>query len=346
MKTFSGLRVDGFSDCHCQGIAIDAKREYMYFSFTTSLVKTDLEGNIIGSVIGIIGHLGCLAYNDDDGRVYASLEYNDDEIGCGILRKLDIKTQFPNRFYVAIFDVEKIEKIDMDAEKDGIMTAVCIKEVNNDYNYPGHKYGCSGIDGITFAPCPGEHTADQIYVAYGIYSDKRRKDNDHQIILRFDKNRFSEYEKPLKQSDLHECGPEFADDKYFIFTGNTTYGIQNLEYDQDNNCMFAAVYKGKKLKYPNYSLFAVDLGSPAENKKLKGINERGNVLPLKMFPFFNRRFKIYGSDFPYGSTGMISLGKGQFIFSVEFKDDNGHGTDVCSYKLYPDKGFIQEKIFL
>ena len=44
----------------------------------------------------------------------------------------------------------------MDAEKDGIMTAVYLKEVLNDYTAEGHRYGCSGIDGTTFAPMPGE----------------------------------------------------------------------------------------------------------------------------------------------------------------------------------------------
>ena len=73
MSSFTHLRVNGFSDCHVQGIAVDKNREYLYLSFTTSLIKTDFQGNIVGSIKGIIGHLGCLAYNPDDGRVYAHL---------------------------------------------------------------------------------------------------------------------------------------------------------------------------------------------------------------------------------------------------------------------------------
>ena len=46
---------------HCQGIAVDAKREYMYYSFTTALVKTDMQGNLIGTCTGLLGHLGCIA---------------------------------------------------------------------------------------------------------------------------------------------------------------------------------------------------------------------------------------------------------------------------------------------
>ena len=40
---------------HVQGIAVDKEKGYMYFSFTTTFVKTDMEGNVIGSVKG----LGC-----------------------------------------------------------------------------------------------------------------------------------------------------------------------------------------------------------------------------------------------------------------------------------------------
>ena len=64
-QIFSGY----FGKCHCQGLAVDEKNGYVYYSFTTLLVKTDLEGNLIGTVDGLIGHLGCIAYNAEDGRV-------------------------------------------------------------------------------------------------------------------------------------------------------------------------------------------------------------------------------------------------------------------------------------
>lgn len=346
MKRFSHLKIEAFSDFHCQGIAIDKKREYMYFSFTTSIIKTDLNGNVIGSVKGIYGHLGCLAYNYEDGRLYASLEYNDDDIGMGILRKLNLTNELPNRFYIAIFDVDKITRADMDAEKDGIMTAVFLKEVTDDYNFPGHKYGCSGVDGITFSPKAGSNCGNYVYIAYGIYDDRKRKDNDYQILLRFDPSELKEYELPLSQNSLHINGPEKALDKYFILTGNTDYGIQNLEYDKENNCLFAAVYKGRKRRYPNYKLFAFDLRKVCEHTKLKGISEYAETLELKKFDFFKSRGKICGSDFTYGATGMISLGNGCFLFSDEFKENGKYGTDVYSYQLYNERGFIKEEILL
>ena len=29
---------------HCQGIAVDVKKGFVYYSFTTMLIKTDMEG--------------------------------------------------------------------------------------------------------------------------------------------------------------------------------------------------------------------------------------------------------------------------------------------------------------
>ncbi|MBQ9747123.1 MAG: hypothetical protein IJW21_09925, partial [Clostridia bacterium] len=50
---------------HIQGIALDRENGFMYCSFTTELVKMDLNGNVLGSVKGFTGHLGCLAMGPD-----------------------------------------------------------------------------------------------------------------------------------------------------------------------------------------------------------------------------------------------------------------------------------------
>ena len=49
-KIFSGPWKAG----HVQGIAVDAKREYVYLSFTTVLVKMDMQGNVVGTVTGFL----------------------------------------------------------------------------------------------------------------------------------------------------------------------------------------------------------------------------------------------------------------------------------------------------
>ena len=77
-----------FKAGHIQGIAVDTEKGYVYYSYTTQLIKTDLKGNIVGSVTGLLGHLGDMDFNKEDGRVYGSLEYKNDAIGRGILSHL------------------------------------------------------------------------------------------------------------------------------------------------------------------------------------------------------------------------------------------------------------------
>ncbi|MBE7057413.1 MAG: hypothetical protein E7388_08255 [Ruminococcaceae bacterium] len=315
MEYINNLTVEGFKGGHVQGIAIDKSREYMYFSFTTCLVKTDMKGNIIGTVEGLVGHLGCIAYNYDDGKVYGSLEFKNDCIGAGILAGLGLETKPEEGFYMTIFDVDKINCPGMDAEKDGVMKAVYLKEVCDDYLADGHRYGCSGIDGTTFAPDPGNlHGKMYLHVAYGIYGDVNRDDNDNQIILKYDVGNWDKYAKPLNQNAMHKSGPEKPDYKYFVYTGNTVYGIQNLEYDPYTDTMFAAVYRGEKPQFPNYTMFHINWSSDKKN--------------------------IPGSFFPYGATGMISLGDGYFYFSRDFKNEKGYGTNVQLYK-YENGNFTE-----
>ena len=304
-----------------------------------------MEGHIVGSVKGLAGHLGCIAYNYEDGRVYGSLEYKHDSIGAGILSRINSGAEkaidVTDGFYAVAFDVEKIDRMDMDAEMDGIMTGVHLQEVLNDYQAPGHKYGCSGIDGFTFAPMPGKNDGKMyLYVAYGIYGDNDRTDNDHQVILRYDISDWSKYEKPLDQSSMHKEGPMKPDSKYFVYTGNTSYGIQNLEYDQATGYMFAAVYKGKKKNFPNYPMFVIDMNRAAVYGELKNLNMKGEEIFLAEFGLKDERTEIRGMDFPYGSTGMISLGDGNFCFSKDFKTDDGWGTDIVMYKFDDADGFL------
>ena len=87
---------------HVQGITVDTAHKYIYYSFTTVLVKTDLEGNLIGTVDGLLGHLGCIDFNDDDGRVYGSLELKHDSIGKGIMKKTGVEIAEEDAFYIGL----------------------------------------------------------------------------------------------------------------------------------------------------------------------------------------------------------------------------------------------------
>ena len=327
-----------WGNCHIQGIAVDKKNGYIYYSFTTKLIKSTLDGKIVGSVDGLVGHLGCIAFNENDGCVYGSLEYKNDIIGKGILESIGSSSSFRDSFYIVRFDTAKIDCMDIDAEKSGIMTAVYLKEVCDDFSGKGadkkgnevpHKYGCSGIDGVTFGPIPGKSEDDgmYLYVAYGIYSDTDRNDNDHQILLCYDISELNSHQKILDQKNMHTSGPANPLHKYFVYTGNTVYGVQNLEYDRFTKSFLMAVYKGKKTEFPNFSLFAVDAESPAEIKNAKGINEKAEILTLKENGTFDEKSGIYGWDFSYGSTGLYSFGDGNYLISHNKSTPEGQ----CSY---------------
>lgn len=341
-KIFSGF----WGKCHCQGIALDKEKKYIYYSFTTKLVKSDLEGNIIGTVDNIIGHLGCIDFNDADGKIYASLEYKNDSIGRGILKSLGASEEsLQDGFYIAIFDVDKIDRMEMDAEKDGIMRTVYLKTVVDDYEgvvinggqERKHILGCSGIDGLTIGADFGDHLGEKKYlcVCYGVYSDTERTDNDYQVILQYEfEDWWDKTAKPLCQNDMHRQGPDEPRRKYFLYTGNTTYGVQNLEYDERTGDYFLCVYRGKKADFPNYPMFVIDGAVAAREESLKGFEngERGLVLTLKETGL--SASGISGIEFEYGSTGFYSIGDGRFYVSENFStEDKQQATNVCLYRL-------------
>lgn len=254
--------VDGgaWKSGHIQGMAVDRRKGFMYFSFTNLLVKTDLAGKPVGSVTGFTGHLGDLDFNTKDGRVYGSLEY-----------------KAAKAFYIAILDGDRITEMDMDAETTGVVSTVHLKEVVDDYSadmdgngvFDGdtaktadHRYGCSGIDGVAFGPAfdgrRGAARTQMLTVAYGVYANTTRQDNDNQVLLQYDIRRWKKYERPLTEADPHTSGPGSPDGKYFAYTGNTTYGVQNLDYDAYSGNWLLAAYKGTKTRFPNYSLFVLD----------------------------------------------------------------------------------------
>ena len=263
---------------HCQGIAVDDSMEYMYFSFTTKLVKVDLStGEVVGTVSGWSGHLGDLAYYN--GKVYGSLEY-----------------YYPiGSFYAAVFDCDQIAG---DTEHTSCMTTMYLSEVNYDYTHQlgrhwsieeepsskGHAYGCSGIDGIAFGTIPGDTSGKIVMmVNYGVYKNRMREDNNYQIMLQYDPDDFLGADGEilpdcgdiLDQSNYHAKGPEHSM-KYFIYTGNTNYGVQNLEYDSTSGNYLMAVYEGNKVDFPNYRVFYVD-GAKAPVYETLNLGDRQKI---------------------------------------------------------------------
>lgn len=314
---------------HCQGIAYDEKEDCFYMSFTTSLVKTDRQGRLLGSVVGLTGHLGCMSLDSESRRLYASNEYKHDAIGKGIQSALGDQNSQETGFYIAIFDIDRITRPGMKAEE--VMKTVYIAEAVKDYNAQvtnrgktvEHRFGCSGIDGVAVAPANGKKGGKKfLYVAYGIYGDNDRTDNDYQVILCYDINTWNRHAQSLSPQNLHHSGPQKPHKKYFVYTGNTNWGIQNLNYDPHTGYLLAACYKGKKEEWGNFDLYAINLNNKARKEILHGVDtpQKALVLPLSDKGIQGPTKGEHGWRFPYGSTGLNSLGNGLFYISEEGKN--------------------------
>ena len=312
---------------HIQGIAVDTKKGYIYYSFTTMLIKADLQGNIIGTVTGLLGHLGCIEFNEEDGRIYGSLEYKNDSIGRGILKQENTTKHWTTAFYVAIFDVDKITREGMSAEKDGIMTSVYLPTVLEDFEAKvvsngktlEHRYGCSGFDGITFGPKFGKSDGKRyLTIAYGIYGDSSRTDNDYQVLLQYDNKNWKKYEHPLSQASMHTSGPAKPAGRYFVYTGNRNWGVQNMEYDATRNFWFLGTYETKKSDFTGFTLHAIDGNIAPKKQTLKGVEyaKKQNVLTLCGRGMTDANHTdVRGWHFDKASTGMHALGDNYFYIS-------------------------------
>ncbi|MCC7175495.1 MAG: hypothetical protein IT159_09895 [Bryobacterales bacterium] len=324
---------------HVQGIAVDLQRGFVYYSFTTLLVKTDLAGRLIGALGGFAGHLGDLAFNPADGLLYGSLEY---------------KAQ--QAFYIAIIDVDKIVAPGLQAQKSAIFRTVYLPEAAADYSadmngdgfFDGdtaatadHRYGCSGIDGVSFGPRFGRTGGKQyLTVAYGVYSNLHRADNDHQVLLQYDVSRWPRYARPLDESAPHRGGPARPAGKYFVYTGNTNYGVQNLEYDASTRLWFLGVYAGAKPGFPNYTLFAVEAAAKPRRAELRGTGERGLLLPLAPAGLWDAASGVRGW-FQKADVGIASLGGGFFYIAVNSGRNGLQTADLtlCRWTGDPHRPF-------
>ncbi len=300
---------------HVQGVAADLDRGHLYYSFTTMLVKTDFAGTVLGTVEGFTGHLGDVTFSPGNRRLYASLEYKAAEA-----------------FYVAVFDVDAIDRTGLLAADADVVRTVHLAEVAADYtadtdgdgrfsgNRPDtgdHRYGCSGIDGISFGPQFGSTGNEHLLtVAYGVYSNPRRNDNDHQVLLQYRIDDWNRLAEPLDQAAPHRSGPQTPDGKYFVRTGNTRFGVQNLEYDGWSRRWFLGVYAGSKPSFPNYTLFAVDGTVPPHTGPLLGVtDEQGPLLQLADDGLWDPITGIRGW-YAKADVGLESLGDGLFFLST------------------------------
>ncbi|MCM1544584.1 MAG: hypothetical protein NC110_04725 [Ruminococcus sp.] len=323
---------------HCQGVAVDKKNGYIYFSYTSMLVKFDWNGKMIGSVTGISGHLGDITFNEQDGKIY-----------CGYI------PQGKKAFYAAIFDADKITKTGMSPKKD-IMRTVSLNEIYKDYSVdydgdgkvkdgrssPDHRYGCSGVDGLCFGPSfisPGSKK-NLLTVCYGIYRNDEREDNDYQVLIQYDVSTWWEqYGQPYSAKEFHHVGPDSFDGKYFVYTGNTNSGVQTMEYFDELNLWFLNCYHGFKPQFNQFTLFIVDGDIQPVKKKLKGQpkTDKQYVLSLYQDGVHDKENDIYGWYSSYGVQGMAYIGDGLFYIAQPYLNWTGTKAAICYLNVWNPK---------
>ena len=139
---------------------------------------------------------------------------------------------------------------------------------------------------------------------------------------------------------MHKNSPGAPESKYFVYTGNTSYGVQNMEYDAASGALLLFVYCGEKPAFPNYDVYAVDLSRPAQTAALTGLNETGDALTLRGAPG-PESTDITGWHFPHGQYGVHAKKDGGFYIAEPVVQDGEQTAEIFSYAFDPAQGFTK-----
>lgn len=134
---------------------------------------------------------------------------------------------------------------------------------------------------------------------------------------------------------LRHSGPKEPLAKYFVKTGNTNYGIQNLAYDPYTGNLFATVYHGVKSQYPNYDLFVIDAHQKPVRQFILSDNQKKkvNTLSLLQKGLEDSKTGIREWYFKWGATGLCPLGNGWFYISHnKMSSDRQQSSTIYKYK--------------
>ncbi|MBQ4086674.1 MAG: hypothetical protein IJC78_00320 [Clostridia bacterium] len=275
---------DSYGAGHVQGVCVDDEGKYMYASFTNMLVKLDVAtGEIVGSMIGMStgshkggAHIGDVCYNN--GKIYTPLIYNASE-----------------QFFIGVIDGRMITEPDMPYTTPGMMQALYVPQVKEAFcnnmgagehgNYHtsmGHRYGCSGIDGVAVGKLPGggydtdgdgaldvPDEKTYLFVNSGTYRNAKRYDNENLMILAYDLEQINErnllpFTEELLEKEYSDTEETFLyQHKMFCYVGNQSYGAQQLEVDKDTGDIWLECYRSDSGKeFPNVTRFAIDGSVP------------------------------------------------------------------------------------
>jgi len=248
---------------HQQGMCTDG--EYIYYSFTTRVVKVRMSDGIeVGSVIidddinQYNPHMGNIIYHN--GKLYGSLSMwgsekcyiaviNADDI-VGNVSTADIMqgAYYADDDLITLFDGTENETAD-------------------------RMHGGMGIDSITVGKLPGEGFVlpdgteledDKDYIVFGAgskYQHPTKRHDDDYLILRFvDLDDIEKNAAPINSARIEgEETPIASKYKTYAYAGST--GVQCIAYDKDTGDYHLATYgrdKGIDDTYPKYDYFVID----------------------------------------------------------------------------------------
>jgi hypothetical protein len=134
----------------------------------------------------------------------------------------------------------------------------------------------------------------------------------------------------LNEADLHHSGPSTLQGKYFVRTGNTSYGVQNLSYDDSLQRWFMGVYPGKKKSFPNYLLFAIDARMQPQTTDLGG-----HLLQLADDGLKDASTGVRGWN-QKADVGFQPVGHGLFYISVNSGAKGAQTSDLTLMRWTKD----------
>ena len=296
---------------HLQGLTVDDELKYMYLSTGDYIIKLDIS---TGCVVGSITNFGKNAgMTEDMGAHLGCLDYYDGWVYCGM-----IAANPSAKLFVLSVDASKIDRIGIDAMEltEGV-NAILLKDHIEDYRAQvtekftnwsglghftmteeeGHRFGCGGVDAITFGTYPGDESG-KMYIIAGYSTFKSvnnpRQDNTY-TVLRFyplDEVWDSDRHQPKGEQNIRYTQSRIESVEYgenealaaektlFLYTGNIDWGSQNLEFEEDSKDIVAYCYGPTDFWVDNSEpprvMFVID-GSIAPTEKVLELGQNNTL---------------------------------------------------------------------
>ena len=309
---------------HVQGLAFDPRSQCVFLSTTTAIVKMSLDGSVLGSVVGFHGHIGAVTLDTLHRRLYASLEDLDDALCTNMARYANRQPVSREQIVMSIVevDIDKVNAKNMPFREVAVLHPLHepLSDYRTEVNMDGKSYegrfSCKGIDALAIGPAIGNASdeARYLYVACISDNDTLRADSEYNRLLCYRLDDFSH--------SVHQ---------YFIRTGLTSYGIQNMEWDSFRQCLHLFVYPGQKSSNPNYSQFSIDVTQPSYYAPLQGVSYFTEpVEQLKV---------ASASHFAAGAQGICQFDESRFLTAEYKKIDNHRYTTI---KLFPKRKNVKK----